>query len=352
MAQFTFWNLKDDTGRYRKYAEKCVEGSPYHLTEYLLAEGEAEDGDTKIFLLEENGKFVLSTGVVREINRLPYMKELGEKVYDMITPHEYGGIISNDCSNSLKQELLEKVSYYCRDNNIIFQFSRINPFFPGLPKIYERSGFELVHSNSQVYVDLDFTEEDIMVDYKSNVRRNLKRAVKEGLQFGLAEKSMANLVIFQDMYQKAMDILEAKRFLYFNREYFRQLLDCDCSKLAFVQDAEGQTIAAGIMLTGGNTVYYHLGCFDRGHASKRPMNYLMHSMILWSRDAGYGRFHLGGGGRSLMQFKEGYSSTRVDYYTASQICIPEKYKGICEIWKERFPQFAEEHYFPLYRYNE
>jgi len=350
--KFREWDLQKDIHQYECYAEKCTNVTPYHLVEYLLAEEKAEEGWTKIFLYEDNGKFALLPQVVRKINSLPYMQELEKNEYDMIAPHEYGGIIGNTNERAVMRGLLENILAYCKANHIIFQFIRINPYMKELPFIYEENGYELIHSNSHVYVNLKQTEEQIIGDYKSNVRRNVKRAEKEGLTFKIAEKTHINANIFKELYQKAMEILEARRFLYFNDEYFQALIKCNCSRLGIVQNQEGKIIAAAVMLLDEDIVYYHLGCFDRDYKLQRPMNYLMHSMILWSKRNGYRTFHLAGGSKSLMQFKTGYSSTRVDYYIANQICDKKRYNNICSMWKSKFPEFADEQYYPLYRYNE
>ncbi len=352
MKNFEVWNLADDRQRYNKCLEKCNPRTVFHLTEYLLAEAEAENGITVVFYYEEDGMFALIPEVLRRINDLPYMVELEEELYDMITPHEYSGIISNSYDNALKNKLLKNILSYCRKNNIICQFIRLNPYLAELPLIYKENGFDVFHSNEQVYVNLEQTEENIMKQYRSNVRRNIKRAKREGLTFEIAEKNLFNVNAFQGMYRKSMYLLGARNFFYFNNRYFNKLIECDCSKLAFVKEETGKIIAASIMLLDRNTAYYHLGCSDREYALKRPMNYLMHSMILWSRRMGKQIFHLGGGHKSLMQFKEAYSETRIDYYVASQICDQKKYLNVCKKWKEQFSEIEDENYYPLYRYNE
>ena len=352
MGQFKVWYLQDDIRQYEFYLEKCLKKTPYHFTEYLLAEEEAEEEPGLIFLYEENGEFALMPNVIRKVNRLPYMKELTKNFWDMITPYEYGGIISNSSDFAVKRKLIEHMDHYCNSRHIVVQFVRVNPDLSGLPDIYRQNGYQLIHSCRQVYVDLRQTEEQIVKGYRSNVRRNIKRAEREGLRFEIGDKNSENIEIFQNMYEKAMELLEARRFLYFNERYFQKLLACNCSRLGLVLDGTGKVVAAGIMLLGQEIVYYHLGCFDRQSAMQRPMNYLIHSMILWSKKEGYGICHLGGGSRNLMQFKGGYSNTRIDYYTASKICDGDTYTELCRIWREQFPEFEDKEYFPMYRYNE
>lgn len=352
MNGFHVWDLDDDVQKYKNYIGQCVKITPFHMAEYLIAEEYAEDGITKIFLYEEDGKFALVPEVIRSINKLTYMRKMKEVIYDMAAPHEYGGIISNSHEDVIKHKLLKHMLYYCNENNIIFQFIRINPYLRELPSIYRENGYEVIYSNAQVYVDLRQSEEEIIRNYRSNVRRNIKRAQKEKLLFEVVNKSPDNIDCFQQMYQQSMERLEAKKFLYFNNKYFRKMAAYDYSRLAFVKDVDGRIAAGSILLLGNDTVYYHLGCFDWEYSLKRPMNYLMHSMILWSKQEGYTTFHLGGGHNSLMQFKEGYSDTRIDYYIASKICNDEKYQEVCQSWKALFPEYAGVKYFPLYRYNE
>lgn len=351
MKGFFVWDLQDDVEKYEFHIKKCLHVTPFHSTEYLLAEMQAEDGITKIFCYEENGNFALVPEVVRKINDLPYMADLQEDMYDITAPHEYSGIVSNTSDDFLKSKLLKGILGYCNKTNIIFQFIRLNPYLKELPLIYEKNGYDVIHSREQVYVDLRNTEEQIVMGYKSNVRRNIRRAQKEGLVFRIEDKTPDNIRAFQKMYQKAMEILDAEKFLYFNDRYFHMLMECECSRLAFVRDMEGRVLAGSILLADPHTVYYHLGCFDREYSLKRPMNYLMHMMVLWGRGEGYRFFHLGGGGTSLMQFKEGYSALRISYYVAYRVCDADSYSAILEKWKERFPEYADQTYYPLYRYN-
>lgn len=351
-SNFRVWLLDENIEEYTAYAQQCDFLLPYQKTEYLLAEEKAENFPINVFLYEERGGFALYTAIVRRVNELPYMREMEGDFYDMITPHEYAGIITNTFDRNLIERLLTELLSYCRDNCIIFTFTRINPYFCKQPQLFERAGFQVYHSCAQVMVDLTGTEEDIFSRYKSSTRRNIHRALKESLSWEIAETRDKSVELFAQMYWKAMDILGAKRFLYFNMDYFKALLTCECARLFFVKDIDGKVIAAAIILLGEETVYYHLGCFDRDFTLKRPMNYLMHAIILWSKRAGYKVFHLGGGGESLLRFKEGYSPERIDYYIAVGIPNINEYEDVCSFWKERFPDLQDRQYYPLYRYNE
>lgn len=351
--KFAVLDLEKDIQKYREYFAECINVTVYHQPEYLLAELKAEEGETKIFLYEDGSGFALFPSVIKKINDIVYLTDvLDTVIYDMITPHEYSGIIANNENDDLKERLLREIIQYCEKNNIIFGFVRINPYFREQPQIFKARGFQVILSNRQVYVDLKQTAENIWNAYRSNVKRNIKRAQKEDLTFEIAQKNDKNIRIFQKMYVNAMDILEARRFLYFNSTYFDSLIMCGCVELCFVRDPSGKVIASGIMLVEDNMTYYHLGCFDRDYSTKRPMNYLIHSMILWAKSHGCSVFHLGGGGSSLMQFKEGYSQDRIDYYIAYGIYDESEYDDICRIWRTKFPEADVKGYYPQYRSND
>jgi hypothetical protein len=312
----------------------------------------AEEGVTKIFLYKDENQFALFPMVIRKVNGLFPLLKGGDNIYDMITPHEYGGILSNCPSGRLLDELLKSTFYYCRQNNIIFQFIRLNPYLRDLPIHFINNDYELIHSCSQVYVDLSQSKEEIEHHYKSNVRWGIRRSKRENLCFEIADKTKENIDIFKCMYEKAMERLNAEKFLYFNDKYFQSLMKCECSRLCFAKDYDGTVAASSILLLGQEEVYYHLSCLDRKYAPKQPMNFLLDAMIFWSKEMGYKKFHIGGGSKGLLQFKEGYSKERIDYYIGYRICDKDKYMEVCNLWKKQFPQYTDKKYYPLYRYRE
>ena len=352
MIAFSVCNLHENIQKYQTYLKQCVETTPYHNTEYLLAEETAEDYPIKVFLYKTGEMFAMFLGIVRKVNDLPYMNDLGQQVYDMVAPHEYAGVISNNKNDRIKTELLNRLDEYCVSNSIICQFFRLNPYFLDLPLNFKKAGYDVTKCSSHVFVDLKHSQQTILSSYKSDVRTNLKRASEENLIFEIAEKTKENIYSFRDMYVKAMDFLDAKKFLYFNKSYFEKLLICDFTKICFIKNRERKIIAGSILLTGKKIVYYHLSCFDREYALLRPMDYLLHSMILWCKKEGYEILHLGGGAKGLLHFKKKFSSGKIDYYTSSKVNLPKLYKKVCDYWKDSFQDYQDEVYFPIYRYNE
>lgn len=332
MSGILAWRLRDGADRWSEVAAGGQDTTPYHLAEYLLAEEKAEDGETWCFALED-GRAALPM-VVRPIS---------EGICDLITPHEYGGIIGAGSAEE-KRQLLDGAEEWAREHGAVTEFARLNPYIEGLPDVYRAAGWEVSLSCGQVSIDLRRGREELVAELEAHVRRNLKRAEKEGLRFEVAKKCAENVRAFERLYCKAMDILGAVRFLYFNPRYFDAVAACDCASLCMVRDADGNMVSGAIVLSNGKKAYYHLGCFDRQATLKRPMDCLIHSMIMHCKEAGYETLHLGGGGESLLHFKTGFSSGRVQYYTARRVCNEAAYKRLCDEWRERHEKF-----FPMYR---
>ena len=60
--------------------------------------------------------------VIKRIDTLSYVHE-DEELYDMITPHEYGGIVSNDSEPILREKLLNYILSYCNKIKLFFSLS-------------------------------------------------------------------------------------------------------------------------------------------------------------------------------------------------------------------------------------
>lgn len=345
-----FYNfiLHDNIELYKTLLKR-VKKTIYHDVNYLLAEEKAESYPIYIFVLEESDNIVLFPSIIRKVNDLTCFRDLDNIYCDMITPHEYSGPLTDLNGTDILKKFYCELEFYCHKHNIIYQFLRLNPYLDScLCKDY----IDVQLSCQQVYIDLEVSCEMLWSDYSSVTRRNIKRSEKHDLKFRELDSTNENILRFMYLYQDAMDYLKARKFFYFNETYFDSLLkNCD-SKLFEVYSNKKDMIASGIVLLDDKVVYYHLGAFDRNYSLSRPMNYLIHSMILWCKNNNYTIFHLGGGGKSLFHFKSGFSKKRIDYFIGTKIYSEYIYNKLCTLWKSNYPQFSGIKFMPQYRANE
>lgn len=345
-----FYNfiLHDDVELYKTLLKK-VKKTIYHDVNYLLAEEKAENYPIHIFVLEESNNIVLFPSIIRKVNDLICFHNLDDVYYDLITPHEYSGPITNSFNNNILKRFYGELEYYCLNHNIVCQFIRFNPYLNN----HICGGYINTYLNcEQIYVDLEMSLEEMWVNYSSVTRKNIRRGQKSDLRFRELNCSDKNISKFVYLYQTAMKYLEAKEFLYFNKMYFEDLLKNCNSKLFEVYSNNKDMIASGILLCDGEIAYFHLSSFDRNYSLSRPMNYLFHSIIVWCKNNNYKVLHLGGGGKSLYHFKSGFSKKRINHFIGSRIYLDGIYSRLCTLWEDSYPQFANLEFIPKYRATE
>lgn len=339
-------NLNNCFQEYIKLYEQFDVKDIYYNPYYLKAAQNAESYPIEIFLYEENGVKSLIPYVKRKINDLLIFKDLKEEFWDISTPHEYSGIITNSADNNNFYSWLGK---YCQNNNIIFEFSRFNPFLKN-EKSTKSSGYNLIKCSDNVYIDLTNNFDDIYKSFNRSVRKNIKRANSFNLEFIEAGPTDENIKTFIEIYSESMDRLGAKDYFYFNDEYFNKLIkECSQSKLFFISD-ENEIIAASILLTHTDKAHHHLtGC--KSYAlEKRPNDFMIYSLIKWCQNSNIEKLHLGGGSEQIKAFKSKFSQMRIPYYIGYKIHNKEIYDYLCSIWKKHNPDKQDIIYYPLYRY--
>ena len=152
-----------------------------------------------------------------------------------------------------------------------------------------------------------------------------------------------------------MERLSAKKFLYFNMEYFTTLCRNDFVKLFFIIDGCSQTILSGIIIlcdTEHKRLYHHLSFRNAEAENLHSMEYMIYATAEWAKANGYESMHLGGGSCSLHRFKDGCTDKRVEYYVGNRIYSPTKYKILADKFCKKYPEQIDAKFLPIYRSKE
>jgi len=344
-------SLDDNIQLYKEYFDKAQYKTIYHHPQFLLAEEKAEDYRTYLYILAEKEGFVILPSIKRRINDIEIFKNETEEYFDLVTPHEYSGVIASEYNEELIRLFYKKLSVFCKNNQIIFSFIRFNPY----RREHELAeNFCLIKSADQVYIDCN--QEDITKEFSKLRIRNLKKARKEGMSCVKVTKVLKNTEIFVELYRKAMERLNAKRFFYFNEEYFEQLFKLDFADVFFVYDFEKQNVlAAAIILKDdfNQVAYYHLACRNAEIDVNCAMVLLIESFSKELQEEGYTTVHLAGGPtESLRQFKERFSTRRIEYYIGYNEIDNLRYRELCQLYCEKNVKYKDSDFLPLYRSGE
>lgn len=347
-------SLDKDLDEYTNLLSKIKNKSIYFAPSYLLSAQKAEGYPIKVIVVHDNESFALIPYVWRKINDLPFCKDISEEMYDIITPHEYSGIITNaehpEKKEKLFSALFSVVDNLCRAKRVIAEFARFDPFITGVSLMARHYNMRYVGEN--VYIDLERTEKEIWEDFEYSAQKNVRTAMRCGLQFYDAENG-EEIDIFIHLYRSSMERLRASRYYYFNREYFFSLLKtCEGAKLFIIRNPDGSPVAASILLYYGDIAHHHLTGYDPAAIQKRPNDFMIYHLAMWAKKKGMKYLHLGGGAESIRKFKKKFSPLRIPYYVGYKIHNMEYYERLCEAWRLYNDNYSETNYFPLYRLNQ
>lgn len=167
---------------------------------------------------------------------------------------------------------------------------------------------------------------------KSQVRRGVKKARKEGLRFERRTDREA-LDAFYALHLRTRKKLgvptQPKRFI----RRFERLFEAGLGFVALSYDGE-RPVAAAVFLTFNGTVTYKYGASDPKRLAKRPNHLLFAETIRWACESGYERFDFGRTeieNEGLRAFKKSWGAEEVDLpYTHLAERAPEPGPGLRE----------------------
>ena len=296
----------------------------------LLYENEKDRAINVVFCRDvaKDGKFV---GMLNE----------GE-FFDLITPYGYGGFYGNV---SDWDKLNKTYSDYCMENNFICEFIRFE-LFSDYYMHYEGDVETRTHN---VVRSLETSIDDIWMDFKQKVRKNVKRARFNNLELIIDEKCQY-IEEFLRLYYGTMDRTEAAKEYYFTKSFYENLKEIRNNSIYFYVAYEGKIISTELVIYGTENCYSYLGGTDRDYFDVRPNDFLKFEIIKWAKKKGLKNFVLGGGygaDDGIFQYKQCLAPHGVvDFYIGRRVFDRSKYEKLVEM---RGGENLNKMFFPLYR---
>lgn len=191
-------------------------------------------------------------------------------------------------------------------------------------------------------LQLDTDTGSMLNRFKSNVRRNIKRAQKERLQV-IFSNTWESLLAFcrLNCLTRKMHGLPPQPFKFFKNIY-RLIIKKNKGFIALALH-QARPVAAAIYIHFGDRGIYKYGASHREFLSLRPNNLIMWEAIKWFAQRGYSKLSLGRTepqNAGLLQFKNswGTSSEKLNYYrynlrNAKYITMPEGSKTSYNFFK-------------------
>ena len=316
----------------------------YHLPEYGTVDA-GGDGRPVAFLHREGDDLLLMPLVLREIE--------GTELLDAVSPYGYPGPIANVDPGDVAfwTRATAAMVETLRAAGVVACFVRLNPLLDG-PRAALATVGRLVEHGPTVAVDLTLSAEERWSNTRSNHRRQINRARREGIETVIDDWSL--LPDFIAIYHETMKRVGAIDFYFFDQAYFDALRTLLADRLHLLVARQGdQTLAGALVFETDGIVQYHLGATRDDALALQPMKLVLTEAMAWGAERGDRVLHLGGGVGGtedpLLHFKVGFSPWTLPYATW-RICVnPEEYARLVA---ERAPQADPDDlgaFFPAYR---
>ena len=334
----------DDARRWRAALDLFQGADVYFGPDYARAYEDLGWGRACGFLYRSDGGAVLHPLLVREIADLPWARGVAADARDCVTPYGYAGPL---CSvpaapepsgdgprrTALVAEFDRAFRAACRQAGIVSEFVRFHPLLGTREYFAPSGGEEPTRRGETVWLDLrEATEERLMAGMLPAARNKVRRAVRAGVTIESGSSAEA-LETLHRLYEATIRRLVAPPEYRFPLSYFHAMARLPGSRVV-VARRDGRAVWAGIFLSGGRFLHYHLSGSAEGEAAPGANNLALLQAAVEGARAGAEAFHLGGGfgarSDSLLAFKAAMGPGRAEYWTAERIHDPDRYARLCE----------------------
>jgi hypothetical protein len=264
--------------------------------------------------------------------------------FDIQTAYGYGGpLFVGEWDHASRVDALREIGQHLVERGGVAEFVRCHERWTDF-EVLRDAGYAtpVVRTN----VTCDLSAEPIPSSWAGNVRRNLKRAMAVGLRWrlGTTADDLESFIRIYTMTAARLDMAASYRF---DDDYFRSLfaMSRPLTQFVLVENSNGATVAAALVIHGGELAHYHLGGSDLAHQADRPNDLLYLGMAGAARSAGC-RYMAWGGGLStdptdtLLRFKSGFGQIQTPARIGCRVLNAHAYQGLVGAWERRNPERA------------
>lgn len=248
---------------------------------------------------------ILYPVIVRPISLEPWAKR-EPRGCDLTTAYGYGGPFSWNITEREAMSFWSQFDFWARSRGAITEFARLSLF----PEQMVPFHGEILDRGPSVVRSLGFSDERLLADYEAKVRKNVKRARKEGVEITFDPLGL-RLDEFISVYESTMNRREALSQYFFPRSFFESIITDLPGQFVFVHAiAGGKVVSSDLILLSVENAYFYLGGTLAEAYSSRPNDLLQHENFRYCRDRGLKQCILGGGYRpddGVLRFKRSFA---------------------------------------------
>ncbi len=228
------------------------------------------------------------------------------RLCDLTTAYGYGGPFAWNVPERLAPGFWSQFHDWGRSRGAVTCFARLS-LFPEQMLLFDG---EILERGPNVVRTLCLSDDELWSDYDGKVRKNVKRARREGLVVEFDSRG-ERLGAFHEIYEATMKRREALSQYFFPRSFFEAIVADLPGQFVFVHAlAGGRVIASELVLLSAENSYFYLGGTLAEAFSLRPSDLIQHEMFRHCRDRGLKHCILGGGYRpddGILRFKRSFA---------------------------------------------
>lgn len=351
MTEILELNIAAHRTKYQQILRGIGSGSPYDLVEFFLNFSHGYENLLCICVFQADKTFLLP-GYLKPIPGL-------DGYTDFSSPYGYSGpVISGNADNDF----------------LIFAWAAVEDYFKSVHTVscFLRVGFDRnmtafpgeMHPTLQNIRGRILAEDMQWHSFEHKVRKNVNRALREGLSCKIVSGDKLNdteLSDFYRIYQDTMVRNNAQESYFYTMDTFANFVaHCAGQCLFSVVYDRDTAVSVEMVLISEDSYFSFLGGTLAGYFDKRPNDLLKYELINHARNAGMKYFVLGGGYGSsdgIFRYKKGFfPNDVVDYYSGRWIVLPQKYAQFTDLVRLKYEseyavneEFNAKDFFPAYR---
>ena len=325
----------------------------YDMWQYVSAFEKNDDGEATLIYKKYKNGLIYNIVFKRNISEIPEFRN-DKNWFDFISPYGYAGVkVNGKITNENLKDFFKEYSEYCKNNNVISEFIRLNPLQENEKNYIFDKSFNIIYNSKTVFIKLE-SQEQIWNDLKSTCRNRIRKAQNNGIiiKSGFSDKMFEE---FLNIYRETMNRDNAKDYYYFNEDFFNDIkLNMNNNATIVTAYLNDTAIDSVLIIYNGDNAHYHLGGTLNNYMDLGAHNYVLYEASLLSLNKGFKKFHLGGGyggdNSPLLRFKKNFNKNgELDFYIGKKIYNQEKYDELVNIKESIKGSKIEDNFFPKYR---
>ncbi len=275
---------------------------------------------------------------------------------DAISVYGYSGILTLNLNEHFKKENFhQELNAFFNENKIVTVFSRFHPFLEHQVTLLEGLG-TIITRGKVVYIDLNDSLEERRKMYNKRMKTYLNKSRRTCSIIESKEESDLNTFI--DLYHENMNRVGADESYFFEKSYFKRLMDSDEFKTKLILCIHKDThdvIAGALFMEKKGIVQYHLSGLKDQHSDLNAIKLIIDEIATQSSQEGFNYLNLGGGRGSdedsLFQFKLSFSKHLKEFKIWKYVVDEDVYRTLVEKHLESSLETINQktNFFPAYR---